>query len=35
MGTALSVLGVNEGTKLVESMKGIEAIFMEVDNAGS
>ncbi|NLD38139.1 MAG: FAD:protein FMN transferase [Desulfatiglans sp.] len=34
MGTALSVLGVNEGTKLVESMKGIEAIFMEVDNAG-
>lgn len=34
MGTALSVLGVHEGLKLVESMKGVEALFMEVDDAG-
>ncbi len=34
MGTALSVLGVNEGLKLVESMKGVEALFMEVNDAG-
>jgi thiamine biosynthesis lipoprotein len=34
MDTALSVLGVKEGLKLVESMKGVEALFMEVNNAG-
>jgi thiamine biosynthesis lipoprotein len=34
MGTALSVLGVKEGLKLVESMKGVEAIFMEVNDTG-
>ncbi len=34
MGTALSVLGVKEGMKLVESMEGVEALFMEVDDTG-
>jgi FAD:protein FMN transferase len=34
MGTALSVLGVKEGLKLVESMKGTEALFMEVNDTG-
>ncbi|MGE4487925.1 MAG: FAD:protein FMN transferase [Kiritimatiellales bacterium] len=31
LGTALSVLGVEEGLKLVESMNGIEALFITVD----
>lgn len=34
LGTALSILGVKQGLKLVESMKGVEALFMEVNGAG-
>ena len=33
LGTALSVLGVDDGLKRVESMPGIEALFMEVDDS--
>lgn len=34
LGTSLSVLGVDEGLKLVESMEGVEALFMMVDDLG-
>lgn len=34
LGTALSVLGVADGLKLVESMEGVEALFIVVDDSG-
>jgi len=34
LGTALSVLGIEEGTALVEAMPGVEALFASCDDAG-
>ena len=34
LGTALSVLGVADGLKLVESIEGVEALFMVIDDSG-
>jgi thiamine biosynthesis lipoprotein len=34
LGTALSVLGVAEGLKLVESLEGVESLFMVVNDSG-
>jgi len=34
LGTALSVMGVDDGLKLVESMAGVEALFIMLDDSG-